>query len=340
MDAQNKMLKEKLMSRLQFEPGRTEVPHMLNGRYIMGEPPDSSKKDNSELSSSVEKKYSILRTAVYRGSTERKHKTVIKEVSRKHKEERGESLCQPTGVSEHETMNLNGSITQMVSLMSQNENLKTTLSTTSVSKGGNISTEMQTAVLEPSCSKKICEQPKAERSSNKPLRKRVPSYDRTEPIDDDVIMHILRLRGKLGWETKLPSGERLAGEADVTRHQKFAFMKPLLLKDSGEYVYCLRRDRNSFKAPYNPYELQAVSVNTARQNKEYWTVTASFVSKFSAEHKLGEIEMIPVPQWLRERQLYYKLISFNLFSNFRMKKYFSVWKINVKRSKANKSESI
>ncbi|XP_068796287.1 dynein axonemal heavy chain 14 isoform X4 [Struthio camelus] len=258
---------------------------MLNGRYIMGEPPDSSKKDNSELSSSVEKKYSILRTAVYRGSTERKHKTVIKEVSRKHKEERGESLCQPTGVSEHETMNLNGSITQMVSLMSQNENLKTTLSTTSVSKGGNISTEMQTAVLEPSCSKKICEQPKAERSSNKPLRKRVPSYDRTEPIDDDVIMHILRLRGKLGWETKLPSGERLAGEADVTRHQKFAFM-------------------------------------------------------FSAEHKLGEIEMIPVPQWLRERQLYYKLISFNLFSNFRMKKYFSVWKINVKRSKANKSESI
>ncbi|XP_064366027.1 dynein axonemal heavy chain 14 [Dromaius novaehollandiae] len=354
MDVQKKMLKEKLMSRLQPEPERAEVPHVVNDRYIVCEQADGSEKDNSELSSSVKKKYSILRTAVYRGSTERKQKAAMKELSRKHTEGREESLCQPTRMSEHETANLNESIIQVVSLMSQNENLKTTLSTTSTSKGvqhffgtsppstvyDNIRTEMQTAVLEPSCNKKICEQPKVERSTNQPVRKRVPSYDRTEPIDDDVIMHILRLRGKLGWETNLSSCEHLASEADVTRHQKFAFVKPLLLKDSGEYIYCLRRDRNNFKAPYNPYDLQAVSVNTARQNKEYWTVTASFVSKFSAEHKLGEIEMIPVPQWLRERQLYYKLLNFNLFSNFRMKKYFLVWKINVRRSKANKSESI
>jgi len=40
-------------------------------------------------------------------------------------------------------------------------------------------TETQTAVLEPSCHKKICEQPNVERSSKKPLRTKVHSYDRT-----------------------------------------------------------------------------------------------------------------------------------------------------------------
>lgn len=55
--------------------------------------------------------------------------------------------------------------------------------------------------------------------------------------------------------------------------------RPLLLKDSGEYVYCLRRGRDNPEAPYNPYDLQVVSANTARHAKEYWTVTASFVSK-------------------------------------------------------------
>lgn len=45
--------------------------------------------------------------------------------------------------------------------------------------------------------------------------------DVPEPIDNDVVMHILRLRGKLGWQTKLPSCEWLAREADVARLQKF-----------------------------------------------------------------------------------------------------------------------
>ncbi|KFQ57283.1 hypothetical protein N334_00781, partial [Pelecanus crispus] len=226
MVEQNKMLKEKLVSRLRFEPERTEVLCMVKGRCIVCEPADSSEKDNSELSSSVEKKYPILRTAVYRASTERNQNAAIKEegvcfgnvLSRVHKEGRKESVCQPTSMSEHETMMLKRSITKPVSLTSKNENLKKTLPTASSGKGvqhglgtppsfavhDNIRrTEMQTAVLEPSCHKKICEQPKVERPSKKPLRAKVYSYDRTEPIDDDVIKHILRLRGKLGWQTKL-----------------------------------------------------------------------------------------------------------------------------------------
>ncbi|KFR05550.1 hypothetical protein Y956_13351, partial [Nipponia nippon] len=211
MDERNKMLKEKLVSRLRFEPERAEVLLMVKGRYAVCEPADSSEKDNSELSSSVEKKYPVLRTAVYRASTERKHKAAIKEeglcfgnvCSRMHKEGREESVCQPTSMSEHETMELKRSRTRTVSLMSKNENLKKTLPTASACKDNIRRTEMQTAVLEPSCHKNTCEKSEVERSSKKPLRAKVYSYDRTEPIDDDVIMHILRLRGKLGWQTKL-----------------------------------------------------------------------------------------------------------------------------------------
>ncbi|NXX10133.1 DYH14 protein, partial [Podargus strigoides] len=229
-----------------------------------------------------------------------------------HKERREESVCQPTSTSEYETLKLKRSTTKPVSLTSKNENLEKTLPTASACK-----TEMQTTVLEPSCHKKTCEQPKGDRSSKKPLRTKVYSYDRTEPTDDDVIMHILRLRGKLGWQTKLPSCEWIAREANVARFQEFTLTRPVLLKDSGEYIYCLQRNKNNFKAPYNPYDLQAVSTNTAMQNKEYWTVTASFVSKFSAGHKLRETEIIPVPQWLHERELYFRLLNLNLFSNFR-----------------------
>ncbi|XP_014806204.1 PREDICTED: dynein heavy chain 14, axonemal [Calidris pugnax] len=365
MDERNKALKEKLISRLRFEPERTEVLLTVKGRDIACDPADSSEKDNSELSSSLEKKYSSLRTAVYRGRTERKHKATIKEegvcfgnvLSRIHKEGREESGFQPSSVSEQETVKLKRSITKPVSLTSANENLKKTLPTASACKGvqhdfdmsppspvyvaDDVSKiEMQKAILEPSSHKKTCEQPKVERSSKKSLRGKVRTYDKTKPIDDDVITHILRLRGKLGWQTTLPSCEQLAGETDVSRLQEFTLTRPLLLKDTGEYIYCLQRNRNNFKVPYNPYDLQAVSTNTAMQNEVYWTVTASFVSKFSADRNLGEMETTPVPQWLYERQMYYKLLSFNLFSNFRMKKYFLVWKINARKSKTLKTKSV
>lgn len=55
-------------------------------------------------------------------------------------------------------------------------------------------------------------------------KKLFSSLDVSEPIDDDVIMHILRLRGKLGWQTMFPSRGWLAREADVDRLQKFPLM--------------------------------------------------------------------------------------------------------------------
>ncbi|NXN17720.1 DYH14 protein, partial [Indicator maculatus] len=311
VDEENKMLKEKLLSRLRFEPERTEVLLMVKGKCMGCEPAGSSERDNSQLSSSIDKRYSILRTAVYRASTKRKHKAPAREegvsfgnvLSRIHKEGRGKSIFQPTSMSEHETTKLKSSITKPSSLTPKNENLKET-------------TETQTAVLEPSYYKET-EETAVERPSKKTLRNKIHSYDRTEPLDDDVIVHILRLRGKLGWQTKIPSCEWLPRETPVSRLQKFTLTKPLLLEDSGEFIYCLLRNRDNLKAPYNPYDLQAVSTHTAMKNKAYWTVTASFVSKFSEGNKLGEMETTPVPQWLHERHLFFKLLKINFFYTFR-----------------------
>uniref|UniRef100_A0A8C3HDF7 Dynein axonemal heavy chain 14 n=1 Tax=Chrysemys picta bellii TaxID=8478 RepID=A0A8C3HDF7_CHRPI len=164
--------------------------------------------------------------------------------------------------------------------------------------------------------------PSASRTDQAPSVRSVPlapERPSTKPIDD-VIKHILRLRGKLGWQTVLPPRGYIAEETKATIIQKIALQRPLLLKDSGEYVYCLRRSRNNPKAPYNPYDLQVVS--------------------FSVLHKAEEMEIIPVIEWLCERQLYYMICNFNVFSNVRMKKYFFTWKINVRRAKTTKSKTM
>ncbi|NXP83269.1 DYH14 protein, partial [Ramphastos sulfuratus] len=315
-DDQNKMLKEKLVSCLRFEPERAEVLLMLKGKCMVSEPVDSSVGDNSDLSSSIDKKYSILHTAVYRASTKRQHKAPVKEegmsfgnvLSRICKEGRGESNFQPTSMSEHETMELKSSITKPASLISENENLKDTAPTTAACK------EMQQGFGR---FLSLRGKKQTQHSLLVFFFSSFPFLDVLEPLDDDVIVHILRLRGKLGWQTKLPPCEWLSRETPVSRLQKFTLTKPLLLEDSGEFIYCLQRNRDNLKAPYNPYDLQVVSTHTAMKNEAYWTVTASFVSKFSAGNKLGEMETTPVPQWLHERHLFFNLLNINFFCNFR-----------------------
>uniref|UniRef100_A0A2K5Q570 Dynein axonemal heavy chain 14 n=1 Tax=Cebus imitator TaxID=2715852 RepID=A0A2K5Q570_CEBIM len=107
------------------------------------------------------------------------------------------------------------------------------------------------------------------------VRKARPvSYDRTEPEDDDVIRNIIRLRDKLGWQTILPQHSLKYGSSKIAV-QKITLKKPL--EDDGEFVYCL--PRKSPKSLYNPYDLQVVSAHTAKHCKEFWIITASFISK-------------------------------------------------------------
>ncbi|XP_015712739.1 dynein heavy chain 14, axonemal isoform X2 [Coturnix japonica] len=341
MDGQNTTLKEQLESHLRFEAERSEVLLMAKSNCIVCGPA-SCRRGSSEPLSPAEK-YSILHTLVCREGTETLHEAEINEEcgvcskvpSKKHKDEREESVCQHMGGSDREAMELKMSIAKVASTTTEDNNGILPSSTLYDRK-----TEIRKSDLEPKCLKKVCEQPNVERSLKKPRRAKVYSYDETEPTDDDVIMHILRLRGKFGWQTKLSSRECLDREAEVARLQKLALTRPLTPRDSGEYVYCLQKYKNNLRVPYNPYNLHVVSTSRAMRSKEYWTITASFASKFHLNLKIGEMEATPIPQWLRERHLYYRLLNLKLFSNFRMKKFLLHWKINAGRSKANKSKSV
>ncbi|XP_054375594.1 dynein axonemal heavy chain 14 isoform X12 [Pongo abelii] len=161
------------------------------------------------------------------------------------------------------------------------------------------------------------------------------SYDRTAPKDDDVIRNIIRLREKLGWQTVLPQHSLKYGSSKIAV-QKITLKKPL--EDDGEFVYCL--PRKSPKSLYNPYDLQVVSAHTAKHCKEFWVITASFISKvINIVGSVKEVELIPTLEWLSERRHYYLLRQFKIFSDFRMNKAFVTWKLNVKRIKTEKSRS-
>nr|XP_031294136.1 dynein heavy chain 14, axonemal [Camelus dromedarius] len=165
-------------------------------------------------------------------------------------------------------------------------------------------------------------------------KERLVSYDRTEPKDDDVITHIIRLREKFGWQTVLPQ-YNLEYRCFKTAVQKIILKEPL--KDDGEFVYCL--PRKTSEVLYNPYDLQVVSAHRARRCKEFWIITASFVSKVIKIGGVEEIELVPSLEWLLERRCYYLLQQFKIFSNFRIIKSFVTWKLTVKRIKTEKSRS-
>ncbi|KAM9212758.1 dynein axonemal heavy chain 14 [Dugong dugon] len=169
---------------------------------------------------------------------------------------------------------------------------------------------------------------------SKVVKSRHVSYDRRAPKDDDAIIHITRLREKLGLQTILLQHD-LKYESSETAIKNIFLKEPL--KDDGEYVYCLTRSNP--KVPYNPYDLQAVSANTARHCKEFWIITASFISKVTKVGDTEEIELLPITEWLMERKCYYLLQTYKIFFNFRINKAFVTWKINVKRIKTEKSRS-
>ncbi|XP_037661714.1 dynein heavy chain 14, axonemal [Choloepus didactylus] len=184
--------------------------------------------------------------------------------------------------------------------------------------------------------KKLIEKKDQTYSCPKVKKTRHVSYDRTEPKDDDAVRHIIRLREKFGWQTQLPQHNwecRSFGNAI----QKTKVKEPL--KDDGEYVYCLTRINP--KVPYNPYDLQVVSTDTARHSKEFWVVSASAIAKviYNGLRHRKEIEVTPVLEWLLERRCYYLLQKFKIFSSFRINKLFVTWKINVRRIKTEKSRS-
>ncbi|XP_072503821.1 dynein axonemal heavy chain 14 [Notamacropus eugenii] len=162
-------------------------------------------------------------------------------------------------------------------------------------------------------------------------------YDPTVPKDDNAVRHILRLREKLNWKTELTARGFDIKKTKDTR-LKTPFMESFHIKDDGEYVYGLLRNRNNCRAPYNPYDIQVVSANEARTCQVFWVITASFVSKVTRVGKREEVEMTPVLEWLVERNHFIAFHKFSFFHKFRIRKSFITWKNNILRNKTEKSK--
>ncbi|XP_028903273.1 dynein heavy chain 14, axonemal isoform X3 [Ornithorhynchus anatinus] len=186
---------------------------------------------------------------------------------------------------------------------------------------------------------KKCETVGTQKAKRVEFKRKTFSYDQTEPDDDRAESHILRLRKKLGWQTLLPQRGFVYEQPEKISNLEAKLGEKFALQDDGEYVYCLLRHRNNPKTFYNPYDLQVVSANTARNCREYWLITASYISKVTRVAGGEEVEMMSVLEWLCERRLYHSLCKFRVFSKFRIMKAFVTWRINVQRQKTDNSRS-
>ncbi|XP_041927364.1 dynein heavy chain 6, axonemal-like isoform X2 [Alosa sapidissima] len=169
----------------------------------------------------------------------------------------------------------------------------------------------------------------------KGVRVKDARFDDTEPEDDNVVNHIMRLRNKHGWPT-IPGRRMRRSYSDYLQEN------PHEMEDTGEYVYCIKRSGDNDLIQYNPYDLKVVSVQTAKQHSHYWTVSASYIHEVSVlDSSSGE--MMPVLDWLAERELFQKINQLPWLSKFRLWKSFTIWKTVIRRSvfsKANVSENL
>ncbi|XP_031643456.1 dynein heavy chain 6, axonemal [Oncorhynchus kisutch] len=139
-------------------------------------------------------------------------------------------------------------------------------------------------------------------------------FDAKEPDNDCVVSHIIRLRGKLGWSTEIP--DRRIAKACTQNIQE---IPEGTKKDPGEYVYCLMRNRGDLKIQPNPYDLQVVSVQTAKQSCQYWTVSASCIFKAAEVHGAERL-FLPLSSQSTNRPLYAEVAEWRIllcrFSHF------------------------
>eukprot|EP00105_Crassostrea_gigas_P038198 XP_019922346.1 PREDICTED: dynein heavy chain 6, axonemal [Crassostrea gigas] len=165
-------------------------------------------------------------------------------------------------------------------------------------------------------------------------------YDDTVPENDNIMDNIIKLRERLGWKTEIPrhamgckdAMEKLKNLPDNEKER--AKMK----EDDGEFLYCLHRQRKNPRARYDPFDLQVVSPNEAQKSDQYYTISASFITR--CIQSKSETYNTPVLWWLWERRLFYMVHNFPVFVKFRLWKTFKQWKRNVRLQKSSQSRAV
>lgn len=165
-------------------------------------------------------------------------------------------------------------------------------------------------------------------------------YDDTVPENDNIMDNVIKLRERLGWKTEIPrhamgckdAMEKLKNLPDNEKER--AKMK----EDDGEFLYCLPRQRKNPRARYDPFDLQVVSPNEAQKSDQYYTISASFITR--CIQSKSETYNTPVLWWLWERRLFYMVYNFPVFVKFRLWKTFKQWKRNVRLQKSSQSRAV
>uniref|UniRef100_A0A1I8J939 Dynein light chain n=1 Tax=Macrostomum lignano TaxID=282301 RepID=A0A1I8J939_9PLAT len=114
--------------------------------------------------------------------------------------------------------------------------------------------------------------------------------------------------------------------------------RALSRQDDGEFVYCLLESRGQRCPRYTPYNIEVVSAYEAKQSAVYWTVSASFVTRFEKLDKNNqEVSSMPTVLWLFERNLCQAIGEIRTFRQFRLWKAFKVWRCNVLAAKQQRN---
>ncbi|XP_038617180.1 dynein heavy chain 14, axonemal [Tachyglossus aculeatus] len=300
---------------------------------VQGQSVDSKPKSSPLFSGNkVEKHFPAIPTKVQGKNVDSKLQLPLRQL-RKYKEAQSEAF-QPKWESE---LNKNLNTVTLPHLKSEMNDSNLVYEDTQFPDSIEETVNQQITAIEPKENK--FQTGGTQKAKRVEFKRKTFSYDQTEPDDDRVERHILRLRNKLGWQTMLPHRGFICEQPVKISSLEAKLGEKCALQDDGEYVYCLLRHRNNPKSFYNPYDLQVVSANTARNRKEYWLITASFISKVTRVAGGEEVEMKPILEWLCERKLYHSLCEFRIFSKFRLMKAFVTWRINVQRQKTENCRS-
>ena len=101
------------------------------------------------------------------------------------------------------------------------------------------------------------------------------------------------------------------------------FIQALLEKQPAalsKFLYLNLKKHND-----NPYELELTSYGK-RNERKYYTISAKGVTEYSNEIA---VDLVPLKEWLFERELYNEIKSFSFFKNFRRWKLLSSWRKKI-----------
>ncbi|KAI8619311.1 dynein heavy chain and region D6 of dynein motor-domain-containing protein [Chytriomyces sp. MP71] len=108
---------------------------------------------------------------------------------------------------------------------------------------------------------------------------------------------------------------------------------------SKEFAY-FKAKKPSIKggnSTFNPYHLEIVTYQEIDKKEGFYTISSAGVTSFNA---LGQGEFTPTAQWVREHELFHKLLQIPFFARYRIWKCFSVWHRTVLHAKISKSKKL